>query len=87
MMLTCAKCGRKHPLSDEDVAFFHPRFFCLSCGEKLPFEGVPEAHLSELRRSNDRQVLLSASDLQALPPLDQPRRIQKSAAGGSESGG
>lgn len=88
MMLTCAKCGRKHPLSDEDVAFFHPRFFCLSCGEKLPFEGVPDARLADLRRSNDRQVLLSASDLQGLPPLDQPRRIRKGdSAASAESGG
>ena len=88
MMLTCAKCGRKHPLSDEDVALFHPRFFCLSCGEKLPFEGVPETKLAELRRSNDRQVLLQASDLQVLPPMDQPRRIQRETGGASsESGG
>jgi len=88
MMITCAKCGRQHPLSDEDVAFFHPRFFCLSCGEKLPLEAVPEARLAELRRSNDRQVLLSSSDLQSLPPLDQLRRIQKSAgAASAESGG
>ena len=86
-MLTCAKCGRRHPLSDEDVAFFHPRFFCLSCGEKLPFEGVPETKLAELRRSNDRQVLLSTSDLQGLPPADQLRRIQQTGAASAESGG
>lgn len=87
-MLTCAKCGRKHPLSDEDVAFFHPRFFCLSCGEKLPFEGVPDGKLAELRRSNNRQVLISAADLQGLPPVDQLRRIQKSTGGAAaESGG
>lgn len=86
MMLTCAKCGRKHPLSDEDVAFFYPRFFCLSCGEKLPFDAVPEAKLADLRRSNDRPRLLATADLQGLPPLDQLRRI--SAGGASaESGG
>ena len=88
MMLTCAKCGRQHPLSDEDLAFFHPRFFCLSCGEKLPFEGVAESKLAELRHSNDRQVLLSAADLKGLPPLDQPRRIKRGADGASaDSGG
>jgi hypothetical protein len=29
MMLTCTNCGRQHPLTDDEVAQFHPRFFCL----------------------------------------------------------
>jgi len=49
MILTCAKCGRKQPLTDDDVVNFYPRFFCLSCGTKLPFD-VPETKLRELFR-------------------------------------
>ena len=37
MTLTCTTCGRQHPMTDEDIAYFHPRFFCLSCGRKLEF--------------------------------------------------
>lgn len=84
-MLTCAKCGRKHPLTDEDVAFFHPRFFCLSCGSRLPFE-VPEKDLAALRRSNDPDRRLT--DLAGLPPQDAVRRIVKvDGSGDSGSGG
>ena len=86
MMLTCGKCGRKHPLTDEDVAFFHPRFFCLSCGEKMEF-AVAEPKLASLRNSNDRSRTLPAADLQGLPPSDQPRRVVKRADGGADGGG
>ena len=84
MMLTCAKCARKHPLSDEDVASFYPRFFCLSCGEKLPFD-VKEAELARLRASNDRDRRLS--DVAGLPPQDTFRRIHKAAGDGAPGGG
>ena len=84
MMLTCAKCGRKHPLSDEDVAFFHPRFFCLSCGDKLPFD-VKEAELAQLRASNDRDRRLT--DVAGLPPQDTVRRVHKATGGGTGGGG
>lgn len=86
MMMTCGACGRKHPLTDEDVAFFHPRFFCLSCGEKIDFK-IGEPELATLRRSNDRSRLLAAGDLQGLPPADQPRRIVKRADGAADGGG
>jgi len=84
MMITCAQCGRRHPLSDEDVAFFYPRFFCLSCGEKLPFE-VTEAELQKLQASNDRNRRLS--DVAGLPPEETVRRVHKGAGGDSGGGG
>lgn len=86
MMMTCAKCGRKHPMTDEDVAFFHPRFFCLSCGEKLDF-AIAEPALASLRKSNDRSRTIAAADLQGLPPADQPRKIVKREGGAADSGG
>ena len=84
MMLTCAKCSRKHPLSDEDIASFYPRFFCLSCGQKLPFD-VKEAELARLRASNDRDRRLA--DLAGLPAQDTVRRIHKAAGGAAGGGG
>jgi hypothetical protein len=83
MMLTCAKCGRKHPLSDDDVANFYPRFFCLSCGEKLPFD-LKESELQQLRASNDRDRRLA--DVAGLPSEETVRRVHKGTAG-SEGGG
>jgi len=77
MMLTCSNCGRQHPLTDEDVAYFHPRFFCLSCGKKLPFT-IPEAKLAELRHSNDPSRKLS-DDLSTLPPQNQLRKVAQDA--------
>ena len=84
MMLTCAKCGRKHPLSDEDVDYFYPRFFCLSCGQKLPFD-VTEQELQKLRASNDRNRLLT--DVAGLPSQETVRRVHKSGGGADSSGG
>ena len=78
MMLTCEKCGRKHPLTEDDVAYFYPRFFCLSCGQKLKFD-VPEAKLQELRRSNDPSRSLPAEDVKALAPVTEPRKVAKGA--------
>ncbi|HEX7901956.1 MAG TPA: hypothetical protein VF950_29625 [Planctomycetota bacterium] len=86
MMLTCGKCGRKHPMTDEDVAFFYPRFFCLSCGEKLEFV-VADAKLATLRNSNDRSRTLAAADLQGLPPSDQLRKVVKRGDGAGDGGG
>ena len=77
MMLTCTNCGRQHPLTDDDVAYFHPRFFCLSCGKKLPFT-LPEAKVLELKHSNDPSRRLT-EDLSGLPPQDQFRRVAKDA--------
>lgn len=77
MMITCEKCGRKHPMTDDDIAYFHPRFFCLSCGQKLPFN-VPEAKLQELKHSNDPSRKLT-DDLASLPPMGELRRVAKGA--------
>ena len=78
MMITCTKCGRKHPMTDDDVAYFYPRFFCLSCGQKLAFD-MPEAKLQELRHSNDPSRRLAAEDVQGLPPQGELRRVAKGA--------
>lgn len=85
-MLTCTKCGRKQPMTDEDLAFFYPRFFCLACGEKLPFE-TTEAALAGLRKSNDRSRTLAAADLQGLPPADQVRKVAKREGASADGGG
>ncbi len=77
MMITCTKCGRKHPMTDADIAYFYPRFFCLSCGQKLPFD-VPEAKLQELLHSNDPGRKITA-DLSSLQPLGELRRVAKGA--------
>ena len=85
MMLTCEKCGRKQPLTDDDVAFFHPRFFCLSCGAKLPF-ALDEKELAALKNSNDRARGLT--DRAGLPPEETVRRVHTGdGAAGPESGG
>jgi hypothetical protein len=86
MMLTCAKCGRRHPITDDDVVAFYPRFFCLSCGEKLAFD-LPEARILDLRHSNDRERTLAAADLEGLPPADQPLKFVKKDGAGAEGGG
>jgi hypothetical protein len=86
MMITCSKCGRKQPLTDEDVAAFHPYFFCLTCGEKLSLAGAEEK-VQALRRSNDRSRVLAAADLQALPPADQVRRVVKRDGAAADGGG
>ena len=78
MMLTCEKCGRKHPLTEDDVAYFYPRFFCLSCGQKLKFD-VGEAKLQELRHSNDPSRRLPAEDLKTLQPQGEFRKVAKGA--------
>ena len=84
MMLTCEKCGRKHPLTDDDVAFFHPRFFCLSCGAKLPFQ-IGEKELSALRASNDRNRRVA--DRTGLPPEDTIRRVHRQEGDSGPEGG
>lgn len=75
MILTCTRCGRKHPLSEEDVVFFHPRFFCLSCGEKVPFP-IDDEKLSALRRQNDRERKLAEGDLKGTGDPG-PLRVRK----------
>ncbi len=77
MMLTCQNCHREHPLTDDDVVYFYPRFFCLSCGKKLPFT-ISEAQLMELRRTVDRNRKIT-EDLSKLPPQDQLRKVAAGA--------
>ena len=77
MMLTCTNCNRQHPLTDDEVAQFHPRFFCLSCGKKLEF-AISEAKLLELRHSNDPSRRLT-EDLSKLPPQNEFRKVAKDA--------
>ena len=77
MMITCTKCGRKHPMTDADIAYFYPRFFCLSCGQKLPFE-VAESKLQELLHSNDPGRKIT-TDLSTLAPMSELRRVAKGA--------
>ncbi len=77
MMISCAKCNRKHPMTDEDIVSFYPRFFCLSCGQKLPFE-VSEAKLAELRHSSDPARRLT-DDLSTLQPQGEFRKVAKGA--------
>lgn len=55
--LTCPKCKRTVPLSEDDIAFFYPRFFCLGCGEKVPFPITPEDALKLAHKiDRDRSV-------------------------------
>lgn len=76
MMLTCKKCEAKQPLTDEDIVSFYPRFFCLSCGQKLPFEISPEK-LAQLFHANDRSRTIS-EDVTAFTS-GQPRRTAAGA--------
>jgi hypothetical protein len=85
MMLTCEKCGRKQPLTDDDIAAFHPRFFCLSCGARLTFQ-VPEPRLRDLGLSNDRARTLSQEEIAAVP-AEAARRVVKSTGESSGGGG
>ena len=77
MMLTCENCGRKHPMTDDDIAYFYPRFFCLACGKKLPFT-ITEAKLAELQHSNDPARVIT-EDLSKLPPMSEFRKVAKGA--------
>ena len=81
MILTCAQCSRKQPLSDEDVASFYPRFFCFSCGAKIPFE-VTEAKVFELRHSNDTARALTKSEI-AEVPVEAVRKVVKAGGTGA----
>ncbi|HZE99961.1 MAG TPA: hypothetical protein VE981_23340 [Planctomycetota bacterium] len=76
-MITCTKCGRKHPMTDDDIAYFYPRFFCLSCGQKLPFDIAPDK-LEALRHSNDRGRKIT-DDLSVLPPMSEFRKVAQGA--------
>ncbi len=81
MMLTCEKCGRKHPLTDDDIVAFHPRFFCLSCGAKLPF-AIDAVRLAQLQADNDRSRRLAS-----LKGLESPDTIRHVRPAGGDSVG
>ncbi len=74
MIITCQSCNRKHPFTDDDIAYFHPRFFCLSCGKKLEFP-LSDAKIQELKHSNDPSRKLKSEDLGSLPPATEPRKV------------
>lgn len=78
MTLNCTNCGRQHPMTEEDVAYFHPRFFCLSCGKKLEFP-ITDAKLFELRHSNDPGRRMNEADLKSLPAQGELRKVAKGA--------
>jgi hypothetical protein len=73
MIINCKNCNRQHPLTDDDIAYFYPRFFCLSCGKKLEFT-LPENKILELKHSNDPSRKLT-DDLSSLPPQGQLRKV------------
>lgn len=55
--LTCPKCAKPHPLSDDDAYNFYPRFFCLACGTKMEIPLKPEDLLRESRNPDrDRRA-------------------------------
>jgi hypothetical protein len=85
MTITCSKCGRPQPLTDDDVAAFYPRFFCLTCGSKLEFT-VQEAKVLALRQANDRSRTLAKDEL-AKVPQGGLRKVVKAADAGSGGGG
>jgi hypothetical protein len=73
MILTCTKCGSRHPLSDDDAHLFYPRFFCLSCGEKLAVP-LDEKRYEELGRQNDRDRRVG--NLDGVEGPETSRRVQ-----------
>ena len=45
------------PLSEEDVCFFYPRFYCVGCGEKIPIPITPEeAHALARKPERNRRL-------------------------------
>ena len=81
MILTCSKCGTRHPLSDDDFVFFHPRFFCLSCGERISMK-IDEVLFEKLRGSNDRdRKLMNATEVPAPETIRQVRSKNESLQG------
>lgn len=55
--LACDKCGRKFPLSEEDVIRFWPRVFCLSCAAKIDIPIDKNQHLALMKkRDPDRRL-------------------------------
>lgn len=84
MMLTCRRCGRKHPVTEDEVAFFYPRFFCLTCGDKVPFP-VDEEKVLALRRSNDRDRRLT--DANGIRGQEGVRKVWKDEGVQESDGG
>ena len=78
MILTCGTCGRKHPLTEDDAVYFHPRFFCLSCGGMMPIS-MDETTLVQLRAKTDRDRRLPNSV--PLPSRQTVRHVKKEGDG------
>ncbi|MBI4565634.1 MAG: hypothetical protein HY716_13145 [Planctomycetes bacterium] len=55
--LDCPKCSRSNPLTEEELFLFYPRFYCLTCGEKLRIPLSPEEYLRLAHATDlDRRV-------------------------------
>ena len=68
-VLTCPKCSRRNVLSEDDAVLFYPRFFCLSCGEKIAIPLPPEEYLKLVREvDRDRSVKVDGKAPQAPVP-------------------
>lgn len=65
-VLICPKCSRRNVLSEDDAVLFYPRFFCLSCGEKIAVPLQPEEYLKLVREPDrDRAVKVDGKAPQA----------------------
>ena len=65
-VLTCPKCSRRNVLSEDDAVLFYPRFFCLSCGEKIAVPLKPEEYLTMVRDvDRDRTATVDGRSPQA----------------------
>lgn len=84
MMLTCEKCGNRHPLTEDEVAFFYPRFFCLACGAKITFP-IESDQVDAIRRKNDRDRRLP--DVTCVDAPDTVRHVRHGDAAKDSSGG
>ena len=57
IQLTCPKCSRQHPITDDEAVFFYPRFFCLSCGQKMEIPLKPDEYMRQTRvPDRDRRI-------------------------------
>ena len=74
MNLTCEKCGTQQPLSDDDVILFHPRFFCLGCGDRIEMK-IDDVLLEKLRGNNNRDRTLDSS--KPSPPKETVRQVRE----------
>ena len=83
LTLDCPKCGRRNVLSDDDAVFFYPRFFCLSCANRLAIPIAIEDYLKMLRNPDrDRRIQVDGK----APPAQRPVAPTAKAAAPGEGG-